>query len=134
MGKSKKDGTVELVNYGRYTPFEAGSRQLPRIREYTHTIPCRDGMCFGFIVRAHKAKGDILRFVVERPGDDGDWRTVDERELRPRKNTEKFYVGEFVAEPVERALGRWRLSLYYKDRTIVQKEFDVISDAEVGEA
>ncbi|GAM62841.1 hypothetical protein JCM19232_4518 [Vibrio ishigakensis] len=65
---AKRTPIVEMTSYGIYSHWDADSKDLPRIKEFTTTVVADEEVEFGFIVNIKKAKGVLLNYCIYHPG------------------------------------------------------------------
>ncbi len=129
MKKSKKKFEVAIESYGRYTQWKGGSRDLPKIIEFTSVIKADEGNEFGMILRIKKGKGVKLDYYIKGPAVKNK-DSITENEYTGmhiiRTNDYKFFVGDCIDYPVKDKLGRWIISIYSEGILLAEKSFDIV--------
>lgn len=130
MAKAKIQ--CEMLSYGIHSKWDADSKALPKIKQFTTDIPAQVDIEFGFIVNLKKAKGKKLRYCIYHPG------ILDKkgREMAPfdgeeyvRTNDWDFYLGDTIWLPLEDKFGHWHMTIEIDGDVIAEKTFDVVHDA-----
>ncbi|MFR9592604.1 MAG: DUF3859 domain-containing protein [Rikenellaceae bacterium] len=124
MPKKKID--VKMVSYGIYTPWERGSKTLPKIIKHTLDIPTELDIEFGYTLRILGAKGAKITFVMKHPpfcDEMGNVRPDFEGEQYINSNDWNFFLGDTVWEPIEDKCGEWELITYIDSREVARKRF-----------
>ena len=128
MKKSKKKFEVAIESYGRYTQWKRGSRDLPKIIEFTGVIKAYEGNEFGVILRIRKGKGVKLDYYIKRPAAKDD--NITESDYTGmhiiRSNDYKFFIGDCIDYPVQDKLGKWIISIFSEGILLAEKSFDVV--------
>ena len=129
MKKSKKMFEVVIESYGLYTQWKGGSRDLPKIIEFTSVIKAYEGNEFGVILRIRKGKGVKLDYYIKRPAVN-DEHNITENDYTGmhivRSNDYKFFIGDCIDYPVQDKLGKWIISIYSESILLAEKSFDVV--------
>ncbi|MBC3766919.1 DUF3859 domain-containing protein [Neptunicella marina] len=129
MAKAKIQ--IEILSYGIHSQWDANSKALPRVQQFTTDIPARVDIEFGFIVNIKKAKGKKLRYCIYHPG------ILDKkgREMAPfdgeeyvRSNDWDFYLGDTIWLPLEDKLGPWHMTIEIDNQIVAEKLFDVVPE------
>lgn len=116
----------QRLNYGIYDHWNRDSRELPKIREFTTTIPARLDIEFGFILNIKKAKGKLLSFCIDHPpftGKNGETAPPFTGEEYIRSNDWNFYLGDTLWAPIEDKLGPWRMTVEIEDQLVADETF-----------
>ncbi|GAL10034.1 hypothetical protein JCM19233_1011 [Vibrio astriarenae] len=96
---AKRTPIVEMTSYGIYSHWDAHSKDLPKIKDFTTTVPADEGVEFGFIVNIKKAKGTLLNFCIYHPGilnKKGQVLQPFDGEIYVRSNDWDFYLGDTI--------------------------------------
>ena len=120
-----------MVSHGIYTPFDKASRELPKIREFTTTIPARVGVEFGYVLNIKGARGRRLTFTIEHPpfpDKNGDMSPPFTGEVRVNSSDYSFFLGDTFWEPLSDKVGKWTLTAQLGGEVIAEKTFDVVPD------
>jgi len=128
---ARKKTEVRIINYGRYTPFVKGGKELPKIVEFTTEIPARLEVEFGMILEIRKARGERLEFVIDHPSfrnDDGTLAPPFTGELRITDNEYRFFLGDTFWPPLEDKIGPWRLQAFLGGEVVADKTFNIVPD------
>lgn len=65
---AKRTPVIQITSYGIYTHWDAKSKDLPKIKEFTQEVIAEEDVEFGFTVNIKKAKGKLLEFCIYHPG------------------------------------------------------------------
>lgn len=129
MAKKKID--IRMVSYGIYSTFDKTTKQLPKIQEFTTTIPARLGVEFGYILEIKKARGKWISFEMEHPpflNDEGQVSPTFTGEEFINASEYRFFLGDTFWLPLEDKVGTWRLKTYLDGELIADKKFEMITD------
>lgn len=130
---SKPKPSWKLLSCGIYSAWDKKSRSLPEIVEFTHDIPARLGIEFGYIVQIIKAKGKKVHFIIEHPNfpdESGNPTPAFTGEVYVRTNDWEFFLGDTLWEPLEDKLGSWRLILSMDGTTMADETFEIMAQEE----
>ncbi|MGR5119059.1 DUF3859 domain-containing protein [Vibrio astriarenae] len=130
---AKRTPVVEMTSYGIYSHWDAASKDLPKIKDFTTTVTADEGVEFGFIVNIKKAKGELLKFCIYHPGilnKKGQVLDPFDGDIYVRSNDWDFYLGDTIqllhpVDGLESNLGEWRMVLEMKGKVIAEKTFKV---------
>jgi hypothetical protein len=123
---ARKNPEVRMLSYGRYAPFDKGSKQLPRIVEFTTAIPVAEDVEFGYILRIRKGRGEKLEFRIDHPpftDSSGDVTPPFVGEEYIRSSEYQFFLGDTFWQPFGDKVGEWKLSTRLMGREIASKTF-----------
>lgn len=126
MAKSKP--TVELHSYGIYQRWDANSKSLPKIQQFTNQVKAEIDVEFGMIVKIKKAKGERIRYCIyhpDIPDDNGIPMPPFDGEEYVRTNDWDFYLGDTIWAPVHNKLGIWRLTIELQGKVIAEQSFEL---------
>lgn len=126
---AKKKIEIKMQSWGIYTQWNRSSRELPRIRKFTQTIPAELDIEFGYILHIKGAKGELLEFVMKHPpfrDDAGNIRPDFEGSHFINSNDWKFFLGDTIWSPAEDKCGEWTLITYLQNKEIARKTFTVV--------
>lgn len=132
---AKRTPIIEMTSYGIYSHWDADSKDLPKITEFTTTVVADEDVEFGFIVNIKKAKGELLSYCIYHPGiinKKGKVLEPFDGDVYVRSNDWNFYLGDTIqllhpVEGIESNLGEWRMILQMKGKTVAEKTFKVIA-------
>ncbi|MDR9826702.1 DUF3859 domain-containing protein [Vibrio sp. FNV 38] len=132
---AKRSPIIDMTSYGIYSHWDAKSKDLPKIKDFTTLIPADEDIEFGFIVNIKRAKGELLDFCINHPGivnKKGHVLAPFDGEIYVRSNDWDFYLGDTIqllhpSKGLESNLGEWHMTLKLKDRIIAEKVFKVSS-------
>ena len=122
----KRKTAIRMRSFGIYTHWDAQSKELPKILEFTTTIPAVVDVEFGFIVNIQNTKNQQLEYCIyhpDIPDDQGDIRRPFDGTVYVQTNDWDFFLGDTIWEPVENKLGPWRLTLELGGQIIADKTF-----------
>ncbi|MBN1949592.1 MAG: DUF3859 domain-containing protein [Bacteroidales bacterium] len=125
----KKNPEIKTVSYGRYTPWERGSRHLPKILEFTSLIAAIEGNEFGMIIKITGGRGIRLEYRIQHPPfKDASGRPEPDftGEYYVPSNEYEFYIGDCIWLPVEDKAGAWIVSVYFEGKSVAKQKFEVI--------
>lgn len=128
---SKTKIICERLNYGIYHHWDRDIRDLPKIREFTTTIPGRLDIEFGFILNMKKAKGKLLSFCIDHPpfmDKNGEPAPPFTGEEYIRTNDWNFYLGDTLWEPISDKLGAWHMTVEIEGQVVGDETFQVVAD------
>ncbi|MFP4354480.1 MAG: DUF3859 domain-containing protein [Phycisphaerae bacterium] len=131
---AKKNPDIRMVSFGRYTPFQKGSKEMPRILEFTTRIPGQIGTEFGYILKIRKARGMMLTFRIDHPpflNEQGDLTPPFDGEMFVDANDYDFFLGDAVWAPAEDKQGDWTLTTWLDGEQIAEKRFTIVDPAEI---
>ncbi|MFA0439090.1 hypothetical protein BCU70_06990 [Vibrio sp. 10N.286.49.C2] len=132
---AKRSSTVEMTSYGIYSTWDSGSKELPKIQEFTTTVTADEHVEFGFTVNIKKAKGERIQFCIFHPGIVGKkGQILDpfDGEEHINSNDWDFYLGDTIqllhpTQGLESNLGEWRMEMTLQGKIVAQKKFKVIA-------
>lgn len=128
---AKRKPEVRIKSYGIYSKWDAETKHLPKIAEFTTRIPAEIDVEFGLIVNIKGAKNQELDYCIAHPGIldvDGNRRAPFDGTVFVKTNDWDFYLGDTIWEPIDDKLGQWRMSLELKGIIIAEKEFELFVD------
>jgi len=129
---AKRKPLVNMTSYGIYNQWDASSRELPKIRHITTSIPGELDIEFGYIVNIKQAKNARLTYCIYHPDicdDSGQIMAPFEGREHVRTNDWHFYLGDTLWAPVETKTGPWRMTLSLDETLIADKTFMVEAEA-----
>ncbi len=124
---------IEIDTYGIYRDWDADSKELPRIAEFTTRVPAVVGIEFGFVVKIKRAKNSKLTYCIDHPGildDAGVVRAPFDGTVYVKTNDWSFYLGDTIWEPIDDKLGNWHMWLKLGDKTIAEKTFELFRESD----
>lgn len=127
MAKKRKPKFSE-ESYGRYTHWEKGSRELPKILEFTNKIIAEEGNEFGIILNVENGKGALVDFCIKHPpikDEKGKLMPDFTGQLHIPANTYQIFVGDSVWAPIDDKIGEWRVIISFEGKTIADRKFVV---------
>ncbi|WED24592.1 DUF3859 domain-containing protein [Vibrio sp. JC009] len=125
---AKRSPVIEMTSYGIFSTWDAKSKQLPKIQEFTTQVPAEIDIEFGFTVNIKKAKGKKIRYCIYHPditSPKGDVLDPFDGEEYVGNNDWDFYLGDTIWEPVDNKVGKWRMTIELDNQIIAEKTFDV---------
>ncbi|MGD8176015.1 DUF3859 domain-containing protein [Marinimicrobium sp. ARAG 43.8] len=126
---AKKKPEVKLRSWGRYTPLDTRSKELPQLIKMTHDIPCELGVEFGYIANIRKAKNKKLYYCIyhpDIPDQEGGVLPPFDGEEYIRQNDWDFFIGDTIWEPIDNKAGPWRVTLSIDGQMIADETFNLI--------
>lgn len=130
---AKKKPEVKLKTWGIYTPWDSGSKELPRLLKMTRDIPCELDIEFGYIVNIKKAKNRKLQYCINHPkipDEDGEPLPPFDGEVFIKQNDWDFFIGDTIWKPIENKQGPWRITLAIDGQLVADETFNLILDGE----
>ncbi len=132
---AKRTPVIQITSYGIYTHWDAKSKDLPKIKEFTQEVIAEEDVEFGFTVNIKKAKGKLLEFCIYHPGvinKKGKVLEPFDGEVYVRSDDWNFYLGDTVQllcpiNGLESNLGEWRMVMEMEGKTIAEKKFKVVA-------
>ena len=132
---AKRSPTVEMTSYGVYSTWDSGSKDLPKIQDFTTTVTADEHVEFGFTVNIKKAKGERIQFCIFHPGivgKKGQMLDPFDGEEHINSNDWDFYLGDTIqllhpTQGLESNLGEWRMEITLQGKIVAQKKFKVIA-------
>jgi hypothetical protein len=131
MAKSKIQ--CGRISYGIYTPWDRDSKTLPKVLEFTRSIPARIDIEFGTILNIKKAKGKQLLFCIHHPPFNDKAGKVAPPFTGTeyvRSNDWHFFLGDTIWAPVNDKIGTWRLTVELDGQTVADEAFEIIEDTQ----
>ncbi|WP_111977678.1 DUF3859 domain-containing protein [Algibacillus agarilyticus] len=125
---SKLKSIYTIVSHGIYTKWDAKSKDLPKIRQFTTEIPAEEDIEFGFVFNAQKAKGKKLVYTIyhpDIPDEDGEVMAPFTGIAHVRTNNWDFYLGDTIWLPIDNKTGPWRMTISHDDQILAEKTFNV---------
>ncbi len=126
---AKKKIEINMKSWGIYTHWDRSSRELPKIKKFTHTIPSVVDIEFGYILHIKGAKGKQIEFVMKHPpftDEQGNIRPDFEGSQFINSNDWQFFLGDTIWLPVENKCGVWEIITYLDGREIARKSFNIV--------
>jgi len=132
---AKRSPVVEMTSYGIYSTWDSGSKDLPKIKEFTTTIVADEEVEFGLTVNIKKAKGEKMQYCIYHPGiinKKGKTLAPFDGEEYVGNNDWNFYLGDTIqllhpVDGLESNLGDWRMVLELQGRVVAEKTFNVVA-------
>ena len=125
---AKRKPEIKIKSYGIYKQWDAESKELPRIVEFTTSVHAELDIEFGLVVNIKGAKNKQLEYCIYHPGirnQQGDRRPPFDGVVYIKTNDWNFYLGDTIWEPVEDKLGNWRMTLELDGKLIAEKTFEL---------
>ena len=126
---AKRKPQFRIRSYGIYQHWDADEKPLPKIAEFTQTVPAEIDIEFGLVVNIKGAKNKELFYCIDHPGildADGERRDPFDGSVYVKSNDWDFYLGDTIWAPIGDKLGPWRMTIELDDETIADKTFQVI--------
>ncbi|WP_372880962.1 DUF3859 domain-containing protein [Psychromonas sp.] len=130
---AKQKAIIKIQTYGIHSHWDAKSKQLPKIKEFTTDIPAEIDIEFGFIINIKKARGAKIRYCIDHP------QVHDKRgepcapfvgEVHVSNNDWDFYLGDTIWAPVADKCGPWRMTIELNNVIVADKTFIVFVEEE----
>lgn len=123
---AKRKPEIKMRSYGIYKQWDAESKELPQVAEFTTEVPAEIDIEFGFVVSIKGAKNKELVYCIDHPGildADGNRRAPFDGTVYVKTNDWQFYLGDTIWEPINDKLGDWHMWLELDGRVIAEKTF-----------
>ncbi|MCL9781980.1 DUF3859 domain-containing protein [Vibrio sp. S4M6] len=131
---AKRSPNVEILSYGIYSTWDSKSKELPKIQEFTLTVPANEDIEFGFVVNIKKAKGQRIYYCINHPGvvgKKGQVLSPFDGEEHINSNNWDFYLGDTIQllhpDGLESNFGEWHMSIQLNGKVIAEKKFNVVA-------
>jgi len=128
---TKKKPEIRIQTYGIHSKWDAKSKALPKVQEFTTEIPADIDIEFGLIINVKSARGKKAFYCIDHPGirdEFGDLRAPFTGEVHITNNDWSFYLGDTIWAPIADKCGPWRMTIELDDQVIADKTFNVLSD------
>lgn len=135
MAKAKIQHTI--ISYGIYEKWEASTKTLPKIKEFTLNIPAEIDIEFGFIINIKKGKGKKVNYCIYHPDitdDNGHIMPPFSGDIYINNNDWSFYLGDTIWAPISNKLGEWQMVIECENKPLADKTFIVDKADEFLEA
>ena len=126
MARKKPD--IRVKSYGIYHHWDSKSLEVPKIKEFTQSIPAVVGIEFGYVLEIKGARGMKIDFCIDHPpfpGSDGDIAPPFTGELHVRTTPYLFYLGDTLWDPIEDKVGPWRLTTQLDGVLVEDRTFHI---------
>ncbi|WP_070967905.1 DUF3859 domain-containing protein [Vibrio sonorensis] len=137
---AKRTPAIEITSFGIYSQWDAKSKQLPKITQFTTDVPADESIEFGFTVNIKRAKGLVLDYCIDHPGilnKKGLVMAPFDGDIHINSNDWDFYLGDTIQLKcpdggLESNLGPWRMTMTLQSKIIAEKTFHVYPRDEAG--
>lgn len=130
MKRSKKPlPEVEIISYGKYTPWDRDSKSLPELLEMSEVVKAEVGVEFGMLVEIRKGKGRYLDYQIDHPPFTDEYGVPSppfEGVHQIRTNPHIFFLGDTIWEPVADKIGAWTMSIFCEDILLASKKLQLV--------
>ena len=126
---AKQKPIIKMQTYGIHSHWDAKSKALPKIKQFTTDIPAEIDIEFGFIINIKKARGSKIRYCINHPGlvdEQGNLRAAFTGEVHVTNNDWDFYLGDTIWAPISGKCGPWKMSIELGNSVIAEKTFNVV--------
>ena len=126
---TKRSPKITLESFGRYSTWEKANRKLPRILEFTNIIEAIEGNEFGLILKIERGKGIKLDYIIRHPPFKNEAGLIEpdfSGDYYVNSNQHELYIGDCIRLPVADKVGLWEVIVYFNEKIIVSKEFQII--------
>jgi hypothetical protein len=126
---AKQKPIIKMQTYGIHSHWDAKSKALPKIKQFTTDIPAEIDIEFGFIINIKKARGSKIRYCIDHPGlvdEHGNLRAAFTGEVHVTNNDWDFYLGDTIWAPISGKCGPWKMSIELGNNVIAEKTFNVV--------
>lgn len=117
-----------IDSYGIYTQWDAKSKALPKVKNFTLKVPAELDIEFGYILNVKKGKGIKLNFLITHPGiegGDGNVMAPFSGDIFVKDNDWDFFLGDTLWEPISDKIGDWKIQIFYQGKVIADKVFNI---------
>jgi len=124
----KRKPEIRIRSYGIYSNWDAKTKTLPKIEEFTTQVPATIDIEFGFIINIKWAKNSEIDYCIDHPGildDKGKRRAPFDGSVYVKTNDWDFYLGDTIWNPIKDKLGPWRMSVEMEGKVIAEKTFEI---------
>ena len=124
----KRKPEVRIRSYGVYSNWDAKTKLLPRIEEFTTRVPATIDIEFGFIINMKWAKNSELDYCIDHPGildANGKRRAPFDGSVYVKTNDWDFYLGDTIWKPIKDKLGPWKMSVEMDGTLVAEKTFEI---------
>ena len=124
----KRKPEVRIRSYGVYSNWDAKTKLLPKIEEFTTRVPATIDIEFGFIINIKWAKNSELDYCIDHPGildANGKRRAPFDGSVYVKTNDWDFYLGDTIWEPIKDKLGPWKMSVEMDGTLVAEKTFEI---------
>ncbi|SET83819.1 DUF3859 domain-containing protein [Thalassotalea agarivorans] len=128
---AKQKPVFTLKTCGIHSSWDETSKNLPKIKAFTHEVPAKIDIEFGYILNVQKGKGIKLDYCIyhpDIPDDNGRVMAPFDGEVYVRNSDWDFYLGDTIWAPIENKIGPWRIVIKWQDRIVADELFNVIKD------
>ena len=128
---ARRKPEIRMRSYGIYDKWNAESKDLPRITEFTTEVPAEIDIEFGFIVNIKGAKNEELFYCIDHPGildAEGNRRDPFDGSVYVKTNDWQFYLGDTIWAPIDDKLGEWHMWIELGGAVVAEKTFDVYDE------
>ena len=126
----KRKPEVRIRSYGIYSNWDAKTKLLPKIEEFTTQVPATVDIEFGFIINIKWAKNSELDYCIDHPGildANGKRRAPFDGSVYVKTNDWDFYLGDTIWQPIGDKLGPWKMSVEMEGKVVAEKTFEIYS-------
>lgn len=126
---AKPQFQVSILSYGIHTQWDASSKSLPKVKQFTEQIPAELDIEFGLIINVKKAKGQKIRYCIYHPNipdENGQIMAPFDGEEYVRSNDWDFYLGDTIWSPIDNKIGDWRMTIELNGDVIADKTFEIV--------
>lgn len=126
---AKRKPNTRIRSFGIYSTWDSATKELPKILEFTSTVPAEIDIEFGLIVNVKGGKNCELDYCIDHPGiigADGKCRPPFDGTVFVKTNDWDFYLGDTIWDPIEDKLGPWRMTLQLEGTIIADKVFELV--------
>lgn len=132
---AKQKPVVEVRSYGIYTKWDSGSKELPRVVEFTRTVPAEIDVEFGIVVNIKRAKNRLIDYCIYHPGildADGSKRAPFDGQVYAKTNDWDFFLGDTIWNPIGDKLGPWRMTIEIDGALFADETLNVVAIKTLG--
>ena len=125
---ARRKPEIKMRSFGIYEKWDADSKTLPRVIEFTTEVPAEIDIEFGFVVDIKGAKNEELFYCIDHPGildSEGNRRDPFDGTVYVKTNDWQFYLGDTIWAPIDDKLGHWHMWIELAGAVIAEKTFEV---------
>jgi hypothetical protein len=111
--------------------MEQGSRDIPKILEFTNIVEAIEGNEFGMILHITGGKGSKIDYCIKHPpfkDKNGNTEPDFTGTCLVNTNDYKFYIGDCIWLPLEDKCGTWLVQVLFEGKVIAEEKFEVIPE------
>lgn len=132
---AKQKPVVEIRSFGIYTKWDSGSKELPRVVEFTRAVPAEIDIEFGIVANIKRAKNQVIDYCIYHPGildADGRERPPFDGQVYAKTNDWDFFLGDTIWNPIDDKIGPWRMTIAIDGALVADETLSVVVSKTLG--